>query len=191
VSHLGDRVTALVDGQLPADATDRAMAHLASCGSCREAVELERLTKQRLASLATPPPGDALMARLIHMSGPAGPVPPRPGHVPGSPRPGMLSAPGRPAGRTDATGPAPWAAGPARPGRRVPVPRTARTRVAAAVVGAACLVGVGVAGGSVAVSARHAPRVDPPVADFMREHSETTRSLPFGESSFLGAGAGR
>ena len=42
MTHLGDRMTPLVDGQLPVDATERAHAHLASCDGCREAVETER-----------------------------------------------------------------------------------------------------------------------------------------------------
>ena len=87
MSHLGERASALVDGQLSAEATERAMAHLAGCRPCRDAVEVERLTKSRLAFLSGPEPTGDLMSRLLAMGGPSGPLPPRPGHVPGSPRP--------------------------------------------------------------------------------------------------------
>jgi hypothetical protein len=94
VTHLGERVSALVDGQLPVDAIERAHAHLANCRDCRDAVEAERLMKARLSCLPAPGPGADLVARLLAMGGPAGPLPPRPGHVPGTPRPEpvMLSA---------------------------------------------------------------------------------------------------
>jgi hypothetical protein len=87
VSHLGERVTALVDGQLPMDATERALAHLAGCRPCRDLVEAERRTKAQLSLLDGPEPSVDLMSRLLAMGGPSGPLPPRPGHVPGSPRP--------------------------------------------------------------------------------------------------------
>jgi hypothetical protein len=87
VTHLGERASALVDGQLGAEASERAMAHLAGCRECRDAVELERLTKARLAFLGGPEPSGDLMGRLLAMGGPSGPLPPRPGHVPGTPRP--------------------------------------------------------------------------------------------------------
>jgi hypothetical protein len=87
VTHLGDRVSALVDGQLPVEAAERAHAHLASCRACRDAVEVERALKSRLVALGEPTlPGD-LLARLVSLGGPDGPLPPRAGHVPGSPRP--------------------------------------------------------------------------------------------------------
>lgn len=102
MSHLGERVSGLVDGQLsPAD-TERAMAHLAGCRPCRDAVETERLMKARLACLAGPGPSGDLVGRLLAMGGPSGPMPPRPGYVPGSPRPQPVSlsrpvpVPGRP-----------------------------------------------------------------------------------------------
>ena len=87
MSHLGERVSGLVDGQLSAADTERAMAHLAGCRACRDAVETERLMKARLACLSGPEPSDGLLGRLLAMGGPSGPLPPRPGYVPGSPRP--------------------------------------------------------------------------------------------------------
>jgi hypothetical protein len=93
VAHLGERVAALVDGQLCAEAVERAHAHLAGCRACRDAVEAERLMKARLASLRGPEPSSDLRQRLLALGGPNGPMPPRVGHVPGSPRPQPIAAP--------------------------------------------------------------------------------------------------
>lgn len=100
MSHLGDRVAALVDGQLPIEATERAHAHLAHCRPCRDEVEAERLMKARLTQLSGPEPGCDLVNALLAMGGPSGPLRPRDGHVPGSPRPPAVS---------------PWSASPDRP----------------------------------------------------------------------------
>jgi anti-sigma factor RsiW len=86
VTHLGDRAAAFVDGQLTPESAERATAHLAACRPCRDLVELERLTKARLSALSGPEPTPDLVGRLLAMGGPAGPLPPRPGHVPGNPR---------------------------------------------------------------------------------------------------------
>jgi hypothetical protein len=87
VTHLGEKATALVDGQLSLEATERAYAHLAHCRDCRDKVEAERLMKSRLFRLPSPALGTDLMGRLLALGGPSGPLPPRSGHVPGSPRP--------------------------------------------------------------------------------------------------------
>jgi anti-sigma factor RsiW len=165
VSHLGDRAAAFVDGQLSPDAAERATGHLAACRPCRDLVELERLTKVRLATLQGPAPTADLMGRLLAMGGPSGPLPPRPGHVPGMPRPqtvplrtsvGAGSASGtaqrtavRPARRPVTT----------RPNGRPGVLNQRRTRLAAVVLGALSVMGVGVAGVTVgAATSGAAPR---------------------------------
>ena len=56
VNHLGARVSALVDGQLGHSERDRALAHVAHCATCREAVDAERTVKALLASSAVPTP---------------------------------------------------------------------------------------------------------------------------------------
>ena len=78
MSHLGDRLSALVDGELDGAERDRAHAHLASCQQCRtEAAELRAL-KQKLSTLLSGAPAEAAMTRrLIAMTGPGGPLPPR------------------------------------------------------------------------------------------------------------------
>src|ERR1700732_4863850 len=78
MAHLGDRLSALVDGELDGAELDRAHAHLARCEQCRtEAAELRAL-KQKLRALMTGAPAEAAMTRrLIAMTGPGGPMPPR------------------------------------------------------------------------------------------------------------------
>ena len=105
MSHLGDRLSALVDGELGGAERDRAHAHLAACEQCRaEAAELRAL-KQKLRGLMDGAPAEAAMtSRLIAMTGPGGPMPPRrrllrvvPARRPGSPAPGPVSSrPGSP-----------------------------------------------------------------------------------------------
>ncbi|HST80827.1 MAG TPA: hypothetical protein VLL08_03685, partial [Kineosporiaceae bacterium] len=61
--------------------------------------------------------------------------------------------------------------------RMVRVSRSSRNRMAAAMVGAVCLVGVGVAGG-VANSGVAATPIVPPIDSMMNEHSATSSKLP-------------
>ena len=52
IGHLGERVSALLDGQLsPAD-EDRAWGHVHTCHQCRDQVEREGWVKTRLAGLS-------------------------------------------------------------------------------------------------------------------------------------------
>jgi hypothetical protein len=52
--HLGDRVSALLDGQLPREDEERAWAHVHSCHFCRDLVEREGWVKTRLSTLSFP-----------------------------------------------------------------------------------------------------------------------------------------
>ena len=52
IGHLGSRVSALLDGQLPPDETERAWAHVHTCHFCRDQVEREGWVKTRLAGLS-------------------------------------------------------------------------------------------------------------------------------------------
>ena len=52
MGHLGDRVSALLDGQLSAAEEDRAWGHVHSCHQCRDQVEREGWVKTRLAGLS-------------------------------------------------------------------------------------------------------------------------------------------
>jgi hypothetical protein len=85
VSHLGARVTALVDGRLTPDATERALAHVAVCDRCRTAVQEERAVRRLLAGGDRPDePPAALTRALLDLGGPAGPLPPPRPRPPGT-----------------------------------------------------------------------------------------------------------
>lgn len=52
MGHLGTRTSALLDGQLSPEETERAWAHVHSCHACRDLVEREGWVKTRLAGLS-------------------------------------------------------------------------------------------------------------------------------------------
>lgn len=59
--HIGSKVSALVDGQLPPAEEERAWSHVLTCPGCRRLVEHEGWTKRQLGSLLgsttmAPPP---------------------------------------------------------------------------------------------------------------------------------------
>jgi anti-sigma factor RsiW len=67
VGHLGNRVSALLDGQLSAEETERAWAHVHGCHACRDLVEREGWIKTRLqgVSLDSGPASDRLKGCLL------------------------------------------------------------------------------------------------------------------------------
>ena len=65
---LGEQITALVDGVLPTEAREGALAHIAVCLTCRREVELERATKSRVAGLRAPEMTDQLRATLVGLA---------------------------------------------------------------------------------------------------------------------------
>ncbi|MFI7588500.1 anti-sigma factor family protein [Spongisporangium articulatum] len=181
LSHLGERATELVDGRLSAAEAERATIHLASCRECRDAVELERLTKQSLSRLADPArepvPSAAFMLQLVAMGGPGEAV-----------KEQALPAPAADtfvfdAGMAPPMAPVPVAA------YDLPVQRQRvrpRPRLVAAMVAAACVVGAGAAVGGVASGSSAArPNVVPPVDTFVAEHGATAATLPFTDQSVV------
>ncbi len=62
--HLGDLVTALVDGQLDPSSYDLATSHLMWCSDCRCEVEQERQLKSRLRAMGEPGLPASLFGRL-------------------------------------------------------------------------------------------------------------------------------
>jgi anti-sigma factor RsiW len=167
MSHLGDRLSALVDGELDGAERDRAHAHLASCEQCRsEAAELRAL-KQQLRTLMTGAPSEAAMtSRLIALTGPGGPMPPRRGR--------LRVAPG---GQSLAGGRAALAL--TRPSTRgSPSARRRRYLMLGTV---SLVVGLGTAaftagGGS---DSAPGPSITPPVEMYSVEHAITTGEVPF------------
>jgi anti-sigma factor RsiW len=159
MSHLGDRLSALVDGELDGAELDRAHAHLAGCERCRaEAAELRTL-KQKLRGLTAGAPAEADMTRrLIALTGPGGPLPPQ--------RRRMRLAPGpRPPGGR---------------GTRRPAPRR-RVRRRYVLLTVSVVVGLGAAAFSVGGGGQAAPgpRITPPVEMYVVEHAITTGEVPF------------
>lgn len=59
IGHLGPRVSALLDGQLPAREAEEAWAHVYACHACRDLVEREGWVKTQLAGLSRGAPGAA------------------------------------------------------------------------------------------------------------------------------------
>ncbi|MBW8804760.1 MAG: zf-HC2 domain-containing protein [Catenulisporales bacterium] len=124
--HLGDRLTALIDGELDHASRDRMLGHLAQCAECRSEADAERRTKARLGGLTEPQVPVELMLGLLSLdanrgagagsgvggggvpgsgsaAGPVGPapfafqtVPIRPPAAPASGRPTVGRAPVRP-----------------------------------------------------------------------------------------------
>ncbi|MFB6617655.1 zf-HC2 domain-containing protein [Streptomyces sp. NPDC085524] len=90
--HLGDRLAALVDGELKHDARERVLAHLATCPRCKAEADAQRRLKSMFVESAPPPLSAGLLARLQGLpgggpDGPPGPMGPTGG-------PGSAGAPG-------------------------------------------------------------------------------------------------
>ena len=173
MSHLGDRLSALVDGELGGAELDRAHAHLAGCEQCRaEAAELRAL-KKKLRGLMDGAPAEAAMTRrLIAMTGPGGPMPPR--------RRLLRVVPGRrptagPASSRPGSGPT---AEPRSAFRLRPSARRRRYLVLGTV---SLVVGLGTAAFTVGGGgdAAPGPKVTPPVEMYSVEHAITTGEVPF------------
>jgi anti-sigma factor RsiW len=169
MSHLGDRLSALVDGELDGAERDRAHAHLASCEPCRaEAAELRAL-KRQLRTLGTGAPAEAAMTRrLIALTGPGGPMPSRSRQVASGRRPSRTGKPSRRAIRA-LTRP--------QPGR----PRSAQRRRYLMLGTVSLVVGLSTVaftagGGS---DSAPGPKITPPVEMYSVEHAITTGEVPF------------
>lgn len=67
--HLGDRLAALVDGELKHDARDRVLAHLATCAKCKAEAAAQRRLKSVFADSAPPSPSEGFLARLQGLPG--------------------------------------------------------------------------------------------------------------------------
>jgi anti-sigma factor RsiW len=63
--HLGSRVSALVDGELPPSAREHALAHCDRCPSCRRAVAAERWLKLQHRSVSPAEPSATLLGNLF------------------------------------------------------------------------------------------------------------------------------
>jgi hypothetical protein len=67
--HLGDRLSALVDGELGHESRERVLAHLATCARCKAEADAQRALKNVFAEAAPPPPSESFLARLQGLPG--------------------------------------------------------------------------------------------------------------------------
>lgn len=179
MTHLGDRLSALVDGELDGAERDKATAHLARCEQCRsEAAELRDL-KRQLRSLAAESPAIAgheadMVRRLMSLTGtqpprrrrrvlsrPARglrpPNPPNPSNLPGPPNPRYSRPRGFPGSRMSR-----------RHGRYL------------ALGAVTIMVGLGTAAfGAGGGDAAPGPRITPQMELYSEEHAVTTGDVPF------------
>jgi anti-sigma factor RsiW len=169
MTHLGDRVSALVDGELGHEARERALAHVAHCADCRADLAAERAVKALLTSAAAPEPPQSLVDALQALAEPGGPLPPRARTMPQGPVVPDLPPPGRsPRGeRRDSRRP-----GASRARRRTRVLTAGALSAAGLVLATAFVAGGTAASGGPVV---------PPVAELSVEHSRTSNAVTVGD----------
>jgi hypothetical protein len=183
MSHLGDLLSALVDGELDGAERDRVSAHLARCTQCRGEAAALRELKQQLRSLTAGPyhptdSEDAMTRRLLAVSelaasaGPSGLAPQR--------RHRMVSKASGNYGKGGTTRPgqgglaAPRPAGAGGPGR------SKRHRRYLVVGAMSIMVGLSTAAFSVGgADPGTGPGINPPVQLYSEEHAITTGEVPF------------
>ena len=162
MSHLGDQLSAVVDGELCGAELDRANAHLAACHACQlEAHALRRL-KQQLRALAADvgDPGD-FTGRLLAISGAARADPAQAPAAQVSSRLLLASSGGyqlRPAGR----------------GRGRQVLWGTLSLV---------VVGIGSAAFGLGAAAAPGPRIAPQFEVYDQQHAATSGDLPWPDSA--------
>jgi anti-sigma factor RsiW len=167
--HLGDRLSAFIDGELGHSDRERVLAHLTRCLECRGVVDAERQLKARLSGLDAPQPSSALLAKLRDLPAPATPTPGSP--TVGTRRPRSVGGSRRPA--------------------RSPGPlRGHRLRRAATTTGAVVAVALSTAfavGGS---DPNRGPQIRPQVDQFTVEHASVSGTVPLVDpASLVGGGA--
>ena len=199
MTHLGDRLTAMIDGELGHEARDRVLAHLTVCAECRAEAEAHRSLKAELGHLGGPLPSSELVRRLLGLAAPGGPMPrPMPPGAGGGATgfPGGRYAPG-PFGGTSSPGPSyePFgAAALARPlagasraeGRTPPAGEGTGRRLPSglryALVGVVSLAALALSAGFVAggqpSADDQARQVAPPVDAYVVEHAVTVGEVP-------------
>jgi anti-sigma factor RsiW len=64
VTHLGQRLSALIDGELESSERERALLHTQRCGSCRDELAALSAIKRRMSALGEAAAGAGLTGRL-------------------------------------------------------------------------------------------------------------------------------
>jgi anti-sigma factor RsiW len=67
LTHLGQRLSALIDGELDGSERERVLLHMAKCGSCRDEVAALRMLKRRMNDLGEAAAGAGLTGRLMRL----------------------------------------------------------------------------------------------------------------------------
>jgi anti-sigma factor RsiW len=65
MTHLGQRLSALIDGELDAAERDRVLVHLAKCDACRSEVIALRTLKRRMSALGGEAAADGALTRKL------------------------------------------------------------------------------------------------------------------------------
>lgn len=68
MTHLGQRLSALIDGELDASERERVVLHLAKCASCRDEAAALRMLKRRMHALGEAAADAGLTGRLMELS---------------------------------------------------------------------------------------------------------------------------
>ena len=182
MSHLGDLLSALVDGELSGAELDRANAHVAACGACRVEANALRRLKHELRSLAEVSDCGDITKRLLALSGqdgqpgPGGPVQARPlGRERGQ------RHRTRAAGEGEVTGPYS-----AQPPRRLITRRRGRYVLWSTL--SLVVVGIGTAafgmGGSASPTG---PQITPQLEVYDLQHAITSGNVPFDDPADVSA----
>jgi anti-sigma factor RsiW len=157
MSHLGNLISALIDGELEGMELDRANAHLAGCAACQTEASALRQLKRELRTLGDLDGADAMTGRLLAMIG-SGP-------------PGARGEPGAPVQARALE---------RKPGRRV---RRRRGRYVIWSAMSLVVVGVGAAafGMGGASSGGNEPQITPQLEVFDVQHALTSGDVPFAD----------
>ena len=195
MTHLGDRIAALVDGELGHQDRDRALAHVAHCARCRQELDEQRAVRALLAGSAAPAPSAETVEALLSLATPGGPLPPRARTMPQGPLVPELPPPGRfgrngprasrdsrdpggsrrAANRADSRRPGDAAARRERRAGRGRLVAASALSVAGLVLGTAFVAGGADTG---------AGPVAPPVAQLTVEHGRTATAVTVGDPTF-------
>jgi anti-sigma factor RsiW len=200
MSHLGRRLSALIDGELGDTEREQAHAHLVSCEACRAEAAALRTLKRRVHGLGETPADGALTRRLIALEGLAETAKPR-SRVPGATRAraaisafASVGAVARPSAWEDVQE---WFGVPAMPedvSALTAAPATATTRgrghTRYVVAGAVAALAVGLGGASFAAGGGErlpGPIITPEVDVYNAQHAATTGELPLFTSEIVHA----
>jgi len=178
MSHLGDLLSAHVDGELDGAEQDRVSVHLARCAQCRAEAGGLRALKRQLSELTAEVPGEAEMtarlaeiAALATAAGPTGPARAR-RRVPAGRVPAGRGSVGRGSAGRDGSGPG----GPlTSPRRRLSGRRKYLMLGTMSLVMGLSAVAFTVGGGDSASG----PKIVPQVELYSEEHAITTGGVPF------------